>query len=116
MIKLKEKVTGTPVFGHHPYPTKTKIKEQTQFNTLAHCRVKLAKQCIVATAKTHITVLNLFNLQSRQESHEDDDRGPPPFFPPKKCNPDARDSFSHKCLPPSYYSDKAAKKVEGSER
>ena len=44
VIKLKEKVTGTPVFGHHPYPTKTKIKEQTQFNTLAHCRVKLAKQ------------------------------------------------------------------------
>ena len=90
VIKLKEKVTGTPVFGHHPYPTKTKIKEQTQFNTLVHCRVKLAKQRVEATAKTHYDVIDLFNLASSQESY-DDDRRPPPFSPPpQKCKRDAR--------------------------
>jgi hypothetical protein len=117
VIKLTEKVMGSPVESVYPYPTKVKIKGHTQYNTLAHCRVKLAKQRVIATTKMHITVLDLFNLQSSQESHEDDDRGPPPFFPPKKChNPDACCSSSNKRLPPSYYSDKAAKKVEESER
>ena len=69
MIKLTEKVTGSPIVLVYPYPTKVKIQGQTQYNTLAHCRVKLvklAKQRVEATTKTHVAVLDLFNLQSSQ--------------------------------------------------
>jgi hypothetical protein len=97
------------------YPTKVKTQGLTQYNTLAHCRVKLAKQRVEATAKTHVTVLALFNLQLSQENHDDNDRWPP-FSPPKKHrNPDGRGSASHKRPPPCYYNDKQAKKVEESE-
>ena len=68
MIKLSEKVTGSPIKSVYPYPTKVKIQGHTQYNTLAHCRVKRAKQRVEATTKTHVAVLNLFNLQSSQES------------------------------------------------
>jgi hypothetical protein len=118
VIKLTEKVMGSPVESVHPYPTKEKIQGHTQYNTLAHCRVRLAKQRVEATKKTHYKVIGLFNLQSSQESHDNDDR-PPPFSPPKPRkhrNPDARGSASRKRPPPCYYINKEAKKIEESER
>ncbi len=49
VIKLTKKVTGSPVKSVYPYPTKVKIQGLTQYNTLAHCRVKLVKQSVVVT-------------------------------------------------------------------
>jgi hypothetical protein len=91
-IKLTEKVTGSPIELLYPYLTKVKIQGHTQYNTLAHCRAKLAKQRVKATTKAHVAVLDLFNLQLSQESH-DNDNPPFPFSPPKKCcNPDKHGS------------------------
>jgi hypothetical protein len=49
VIKLTKKVTGSPVKSVYHYPTKVKTQGLTQYNTLAHCRVKLAKQRVEAT-------------------------------------------------------------------
>ena len=118
MIKLTEKVTRSPVESVYPYPTKVKIQGHTQYNILAHCRVKLAKQRIEATKKMHVAILDLFNLQSSQESHDNNDRGPPfPFSPPKKRrNPDKSCGSASRRLTPCYHDDKAARKVEERER
>ena len=119
MIKLTEKVPGSPVESVYSYPTKVKIQGHTQYNTLEHCRVKLAKQIIEATTKTHVAVavLDLFNLQLSQESHNGNDRQPPfPFSPPKKRrNPDKRGSASCR-LTPCYHNNKAVRKVEEGKR
>ncbi len=119
MIKLTEKVMGSPVKSVYPYPTKVKIQGHTQYNTLAHCRVKLVKQRVKATTttKTHVAVLDLFNSQSSQERHNYNNRWPPfPYSPPKKRrNPDKRGSASRR-LTPCYHNNKAARKVEESER
>ena len=122
MIKLTEKVTSSPIKSVYPYPTKVKIQGHTQYNTLAHCRVKLAKQRIEATTKTHVAVLDLFNLQSSQESHNNDDCWPPFLFSPPKerrnpdiCNTDIR-GFASRRLTSSYHDNKVARKVEESER
>ena len=93
MIKLTEKVTGSPVESVYPYLTKVKIQGQTQYNTLAHCRVKLVKlvkQCVEATTKTRVAVLDLFNLQWSQESHNGNDRRPPFLFSPPQEAPQPR--------------------------
>ena len=78
VIHLREKCTGTPVINVYPYCTSFKIKGARQYNTLAHCRVQLAVQRISRLAPTHSPVINLFDIQSSQESHDHDDRGHPP--------------------------------------
>ena len=104
VIKLTKKVMGSSIKLVYPYPTKVKIQGLPQYITLAHCKVKLAKQCIKAMAKKHVIVLNLFEIQLCQESHDDDNHWPP-FSPPKKRhNPDGCGSASRKC-PPCYYND-----------
>ncbi len=88
VIRLSKKVTGLHLKSVHPYPTKVKIQGATQYNTLTHCRVMLARQCIKASAPMHYRVINLFGLQSSQESK--DDHQEPPYSPPKRSrNTDA---------------------------
>ena len=60
------------------YHTSFKIKGACQYNTLAHCRVQLAVQRISRSAPTHSRVIDLFDIQSSQESHDRDDRAHPP--------------------------------------
>jgi hypothetical protein len=80
VIQLCKKCTGTPVIHTYVYPTSFKIEGARQYNTLAHCWVQLAVQCISRLAPTHSRVINLFDIQSpSQESRDDhDDRGSPP--------------------------------------
>jgi hypothetical protein len=88
VIRLSKKVTGLHLELVHPYPTKVKILGATQYNTLVHCRVMLARQRIKASAPTHYRVINLFGLQSSQESN--DNHQDPPYSPPKRSrNTDA---------------------------
>ena len=78
VIHLREKCTGTPVINVYPYRTTFKIDKARQYNTLAHCRVQLAVQRISRSAPTHSRVIDLFDIQSSQESHDRDNRGHPP--------------------------------------
>ena len=78
VIQLREKCTGTPVIHTYPYRTSFKIEGNRQNNTLAHCRVQLAVQRISRSAPTHSRVIDLFDIQSSQESHDRDNRGHPP--------------------------------------
>ncbi len=82
VINLREKCMGTPVINVYPYRTTFKIEGSCQYNTLAHCRVQLAVQRISRSAPTHSRVINLFDIQSSQESH--DQAHPPP--PPQRHN------------------------------
>ncbi len=77
MINLCEKCTWTPVINVYPYCTIFKIKGAHQYNTLVHCWVQLAVQRISRSAPTHSWVIDLFDIQSSQESHDRDDHAPP---------------------------------------
>jgi len=59
-----------------------KIEGARQYNTLAHCRVQLAVQRISRSAPTHSRNIDLFDIQSSQESN--DQAHPPP--PPQRHN------------------------------
>jgi hypothetical protein len=112
VIKLTEKITGSPIEPVHPYPTKEKIKGNTQYNNLAHCRVKLAKQHIKASTKMHYKVFDLFNLQSIQESYNDKDNDHvPAFSPPRKHHK----PYGNRKHPPWYHNNKVAARVKESE-
>jgi hypothetical protein len=88
VIRLSKKVTGSHIELVHPYPTKVKVQGATQYNTLVHCWEMLARQRIKASAPTHYRVINLFGLQSSQESN--DNLQEPPYSPPKRSrNTDA---------------------------
>jgi hypothetical protein len=76
VIHHREKCTGTPVIKVYPYRMSFKIKEARQDNTLVHCRVQLVVQPISRSVPTHSRVIDLFNIQSSQESHDNHD--PPP--------------------------------------
>jgi hypothetical protein len=78
VIHLREKCTGTPVIHVYPYRTSFKIEGARQYNTLAHCRMQLAVQRISRSAPTHSRVIDLFGIQSSQESHDDHAPPPPP--------------------------------------
>jgi hypothetical protein len=78
VIRLREKCTGTPTDAIYPYPTKTKVDGHRQYNTLAHCRVQLALKHYSNAAPTHYRTIDLFGIQSSQESHDDPDSPPPP--------------------------------------
>ena len=78
VINLREKCTGTPVINVYPYRTNFKIEGYRQYNTLVHCRVQLVVQRISRSAPTHSRVIDLFDIQSSQESHDCDDRAHPP--------------------------------------
>jgi hypothetical protein len=111
VIRLSKKVTGLHLESVHMYPTKVKILGATQYNTLAHCRVMLARQRIKASAPTHYRVINLFGLQSSQESndyHQD-----PPYSPPKRSRiMDAHVVTSRKRSQNTYINDKANVDIE----
>ena len=78
MIHLREKCMGTPVINVYPYRTTFKIDKARQYNTLAHCRVQLAVQRISRSAPTHSRVIDLFDIQSSQDSHDQAHPSPPP--------------------------------------
>ncbi len=78
MINLREKCTGTPVINVYPYRTTFKIEGSRQYNTLAHCRVQLAVQRISRLTPTQSQVIDLFDIQSSQESHDRGHPTPPP--------------------------------------
>jgi hypothetical protein len=106
VIRLSKKVTGSHLELVHPYPTKVKIQGATQYNTLTHCRVMLARQRIKASAPTHYRVIDLFGLQSSQESDDDDQE--PPYSPPKRsCNTDAHVVTSRRHSQNAYIDDEA---------
>jgi hypothetical protein len=106
VIRLSKKVTGLHLKLVHQYPTKVKIQGATQYDTLAHCRVMLARQCIKASAPTHYRVINLFGLQSSQESNNNHQE--PPYSPLKRsCNTDAHVVTSCKRSQNAYIGDKA---------
>ena len=66
----------------------------------------LARQRIKASVPTHYRVIDLFGLQSSQES--DDDNQEPPYSPPKRsCNTDAHVVTSHRCSQNAYIDDEA---------
>ncbi len=104
VIRLSKKVIGLHLESVHPYPTKVKIQGATQYNTLAHCRVMLARQRIKASAPTHYRVIDLFGLQSSQESN--DDHQEPPYSPPKRSrNKDAHVVMSRRHSRNTYIDD-----------
>jgi hypothetical protein len=106
VIRLSKKVTGSHLELVHPYPTKVKIQGATQYDTLAHCRVMLARQHIKASVPTHYRVINLFGLQSSQES--DNDHQEPPYSPPKRNhNTDAHVVTSCRCSQNAYIDNEA---------
>jgi hypothetical protein len=103
---LSKKVTGLHLKLVHPYPTKVKIQGATQYNTLAHCRVMLARQRIKASAPTHYRVINLFGFKSSQEIN--DDHQEPPYSPPKRSrNMDVHVVTSRRCSQNAYIDDEA---------
>jgi hypothetical protein len=111
VIRLSKKVTGSHLESVHPYLTKVKILGATQYNTLSNCRVMLARQHIKASAPTHYRVIDLFRLQSSQESN--DDHQEPPYSPPKRSrNTDARVVTSRKRSQNAYIDDEANVDVE----
>jgi hypothetical protein len=111
VIRLSKKVTGLHLKSVHPYPTKVKILSATQYNTLAHCRVMLARQHIKASVPTHYRVIDLFRLQSSQES--DNDHQEPPYSPPKRSRiTDAHVVTSRKRSQNAYINDEANVNVE----
>jgi hypothetical protein len=81
VIRLSEKVIGLHLELVHSHPTKVKIQVATQYNTLMHCRVMLVRQRIKASAPMHYRVIDLFGLQSSQES--DNNHQEPPYSPPR---------------------------------
>jgi hypothetical protein len=106
VIRLSKKVTGLHLESVHPYPTKVKIQGATQYNTLAHCRLMLERQRIKASAPAHYRVIDLFGLQSSQES--DDDHQEPPYSPPKRSrNTDAHVVTSRRRSQNAYIDDEA---------
>ncbi len=106
VIRLSKKVTGLHLKLVHPYPTKVKIQGATQYNTLVHCRVMLVRQRIKASAPMHYRVINLFGLQSSQESN--DNHQEPPYSPPKRSrNTDAHVVMSRRRSQNAYIDDKA---------
>ena len=78
VINLREKCTGTPVINIYPYRTNFKIEGARQYNILVHCRVQLAVQRISRSAPTHSRVIDLFDIQSSQDSHDQAHPSPPP--------------------------------------
>jgi len=84
VIRLREECTGTPIESIYPYPTKVKIQGHRQYNTLAHCRVQLAKQRFNNQTKTQVRTIDLFGIQSSQSSH-DDLPSPPPHRPRRRA-------------------------------
>jgi len=85
VIRLREECTGTPTMSIYPYPTKNVIRGHRQYNTLAHCRVQLAKQRYSNVTKTHVKTIDLFGIQSSQESSHDDAPSPPPHRPRQRA-------------------------------
>jgi hypothetical protein len=66
----------------------------------------LARQCIKASAPMHYRVINLFGLQSSQESNNDHQE--PPYSPPKRSrNTDAHVVTSRRRSQNAYIDDKA---------
>ncbi len=66
----------------------------------------LARQRIKASAPMHYRVINLFGLQSSQES--DDDHQEPPYSPPKRSrNTDVHVVTSRRCSQNAYINDEA---------
>ncbi len=107
VIRLSKKVTGSHLESVHPYPTIVKIQGATQHNTLAHCRVILARQRIKASAPMHYRVIDLFGLQSSQESN--DIHQEPPYSPPKRIgNTDAHVVTSRRRSQNAYIDDEAS--------
>jgi hypothetical protein len=78
VIRLREECTGTPTKSIYPYPTNNVIRGHRQYNTLARCRVQLAKQRFSNATKTHVRTIDLFGIQSSQSSHDDPPSPPPP--------------------------------------
>ena len=78
VIQLREKCTGTPMINVYPYHKNFKIKGYRQYNTLVHCRVQLAVQRISRSALTHSRVIDLFDIQSSQDSNGQAHPTPPP--------------------------------------
>ena len=70
VIRLTEKCTGTPLESIYHYRTPFLIEGHRQFNTLLHCRVQQAVQSFSNAAPTHSKVIDLFGIQSSQESNE----------------------------------------------
>ena len=70
VIRLTEKCTGTPLESIYHYRTPFKVEGHHQYNTLLHCRVQLAVQRYSNAAPTHSRVIDLFGIQSSQESCE----------------------------------------------
>ncbi len=83
IINFKEKVTGESKTLLYPYPSGHKVNGHCQYNTLATCRVELARQRNAVRGQAQVKVIDLFGIASSQESY-DDDRRPPPFSPPKQ--------------------------------
>jgi hypothetical protein len=106
VIRLSKKVTGSHLELVHPYPTKVKVQGATQYNTLAHCRVMLARQCIKASVPMHYRVINLFGLQSSQESNNDHQE-PPYSLPKRSYNMDAHVDTSRRRSQNAYINDEA---------
>ena len=100
VIRLREECTGTPTMSIYPYPTKNVIRGHRQYNTLAHCRVQLAKQRYSNVTKTHVKTIDLFGIQSSQESSHDDPPSPPPPSPPHRPRRRARHSSTPPRLAP----------------
>ena len=89
VINFKEKVTGESKTLLYPYPSGHKVNGNRQYNTLATCRVELARQRNAVRGQAQVEVVDLFGIASSQESY--DDRRPPPFSPPpQKRKRDAR--------------------------
>ncbi len=66
----------------------------------------LARQCIKASAPTHYRVINLFGLQSSQESNNNDQE--PPYSPPKRSrNTDVHVVMSRRRSQNGYINNKA---------
>jgi hypothetical protein len=93
VIRLNQRCTGTPHEAIYPYPMQHKITDsdgikQSQYNTLAHCRMQLAEQRYTNVGATHYHTMDLFGIGLPQEGH-----GNP------NATPEASQQESQACLP-----------------
>ncbi len=77
MICFCKKCMETPMINIYPYRMTLKINGDHQYNTLVHCQVQLAIHLISRSAPMDSRVIDLFDIQSSQDSCNNHDLPPP---------------------------------------